>query len=166
MRCSLFVQDMEKSKESSGGGEKGRQRPEDKDRSGGRPEGRDGSWRPEERSRGNPRYLERGSSKRSDEYQGSSRSIETEKRDGSRGREWGRGVDSRERSSSGVSTMVGSGSGGVGENKEVWEAPWPGEWQPVEGTGVPSWDRSKLKEEENPPDWVEPPQPKVDLALN
>ena len=165
MRCSLFVQDMERSRESSGGGERGRKRPEDKDRSGGRPEGRDGSWRPEERSRGNPRYLERGSSKRSDEYQGSSR--ETEGRDGSRGREWGRGADIKERSSSGVSTMVGSGGGGGSvDNKEVWEAPWPGEWQAVEGTGVPSWDRSKLKEEENPPDWVEPPQPKVDLSLS
>ena len=28
------------------------------------------------------------------------------------------------------------------------------------GSGVPSWDRTLLKEEENPPDWVEPPQPK------
>ena len=27
-------------------------------------------------------------------------------------------------------------------------------------SGVPSWDRTLLKEEENPPDWVEPPQPK------
>ena len=51
-------------------------------------------------------------------------------------------------------------------NKEVWEAPMPGEWQATEESGVPSWDRTVLKEEENPPDWVEPPQPKVDLSLS
>merc|ERR1719500_1444810 len=50
--------------------------------------------------------------------------------------------------------------------KEVWEAPMPGEWQLTEKSGVPSWDKTKLKEEENPPDWVEPPQPKVDLSLS
>ena len=84
-----------------------------------------------------------------------------------RGQEWSRGgMESRERSSSNVSTKVEGGSGGGGENKEVWEAPMPGEWQPTEGSGVPSWDRTILKEEENPPDWVEPPQPKVDLSLS
>ena len=85
----------------------------------------------------------------------------------SRGREFGRGgTDSRERSSSYVSTKAEGGSGGGVENKEVWEAPMPGEWQPTKGSGVPSWDRTTLKEEENPPDWVEPPQPKVDLRLS
>merc|ERR1719370_1381967 len=85
----------------------------------------------------------------------------------SRGREFGRGgSDSRERSSSYVSTKVEGGSGRGDENKDVWMAPMPGEWQPTEGSGVPSWDRTVLKEEENPPDWVEPPQPKVDLSLS
>merc|ERR1719370_433291 len=85
----------------------------------------------------------------------------------SRGREFGRGgSDSRERSSSYVSTKVEGGSGRGDEVKEVWEAPMPGEWRPTEGSGVPSWDRTVLKEEENPPDWVEPPQPKVDLSLS
>ena len=41
----------------------------------------------------------------------------------------------------------------------------PGEWQPREKSGIPSWDKTKLKEEENPPDWVEPPQPKVEISL-
>ena len=70
------------------------------------------------------------------------------------------------RSSSGISSKAetGSGGGGVGVDvdvkKEVWEAPMPGEWRQTVGSGVPSWDRTLLKEEENPPDWVEPPQPK------
>ena len=42
----------------------------------------------------------------------------------------------------------------------------PGEWQLTEKSGVPSWDKTKLKEEEYPPDWVEPPQPKVDISLS
>ena len=45
---------------------------------------------------------------------------------------------------------------------EVWEAPMSGTWQPTRGSGLPSWDKSKLKKEENPPNWVEPPDPKVD----
>ena len=40
-----------------------------------------------------------------------------------------------------------------------------GTWQPTRGSGLPSWDKSKLKKEENPPNWVEPPHPKVDLSL-
>ena len=27
-----------------------------------------------------------------------------------------------------------------------WEAPMPGRWQPTAGSGVPSWDKSVLKE--------------------
>ena len=48
---------------------------------------------------------------------------------------------------------------------EIWEAPMSGTWQPTRGSGLPSWDKSKLKKEENPPNWVEPPHPKVDLSL-
>ena len=102
--------------------------------------------------RGDPRYV-----------RGDSRDPRGGSKD-SRGGEWGRGgSDSRDRSSSSASTKVESESGKI---KEVWEAPMPGEWQPTEGSGVPSWDRTMLKEEENPPDWVEPPQPKVDLRLS
>ena len=87
--------------------------------------------------------LERGSLRRRDDLSGRDTSgrRETERinlgrgdsRD-QRGREFGRGgSDSRERSSSYVSTKVEGGSGRVDENKEVWEAPMPGEWQPTEG---------------------------------
>ena len=69
--------------------------------------------------------------------------------------------DCDSRSSSGVSSKVETKSGdGVDVEKEVWEAPMPGEWRQTMDSGVPSWDRTLLKEEENPPDWEEPPQPK------
>jgi len=86
----------------------------------------------------------------------------------SRGGEWEKKMACDSKSSSGVSSKAetgsGGGGGGVGVDvdvkKEVWEAPMPGEWRQTVGSGVPSWDRTLLKEEENPPDWVEPPQPK------
>jgi len=126
-----------------------------------------GSLRREDGSRS--REAERGNLGRGDQRdpRGDSRDPRGNSRDSrgdSRRQEWGRGgTESRDRSSSSVSTKVESG---VGENKEVWEAPMPGEWQATEESGVPSWDRTVLKEEENPPDWVEPPQPKVDLSLS
>merc|ERR1719495_1406871 len=85
-----------------------------------------------------------------------------------RGGEWEKKMACDSKSSSGVSSKAETGSGGGGggvgvdvdAKKEVWEAPMPGEWRQTVGSGVPSWDRTLLKEEENPPDWVEPPQPK------
>ena len=167
---------MERSGEASGGRERRREHSDE----------RAGGSRSQEGSREDFREMERGSSRRED----SSRNREAERRNLGRGdprgeprdsrrdsrdskddsrdsrrRELGRGgPDGRDRSLSSVSTKVKGGSGG-GE-KEVWEAPMPGEWQPTKESGVPSWDRTMLKEEENPPDWVEPPQPKVDLSLS
>ena len=165
---------MDRSREANGGEERRRERSEE--RGGGRPtsEGR----HPQDRSRSDSVGRERGSSSsrgrddfRSRDISGSREAERMPPGKGDsrdeRGREWGRrGGESRERSSSSVSTKVEGGSGRGGENKEVWEAPMPGEWQPAEGSGVPSWDRTMLKEEENPPDWVEPPQPRVDLSLS
>ena len=166
---------MERSREASGGRERRRERSEE----------RAGGGRSQERRRGDSRDMERGSLRREDgsrsreaergnlgrcdqrDPRGDSRDPRGNSRDSrgdSRRQEWGRGgTESRDRSSSSVSTKVESG---VGEKKEVWEAPMPGEWQATEESGVPSWDRTVLKEEENPPDWVEPPQPKVDLRLS
>ena len=106
------------------------------------------------------------------------------KMDGSRGREKSRGRkmegsggrrregeesrDGWDRNVSGVSVKVEAGRDRGSERvkpKEVWKAPMPGTWQSTEGSGVPAWDKSKLKKEDNPPDWVEPPKAKVDLSL-
>ena len=184
---------MEGRREASGGRERQRERSDE--RVGGRRPSFGEGRRSQERSRVDSREMDRGSSRReggsrsrevergnlgrgdprdprgdSRDQRGSSKDSTGDPRDSrggskdSRGRDWGgEGTYSRDRSSGSVSTKVGSGSG---EIKEVWEAPMPGEWQPTEGSGVPSWDKTLLKEEENPPDWVEPPQPKVDLSLS
>ena len=165
---------MERSRDASGGRENPREW--SGQRAGGGPF--------QERSREESRELERGSSRREDssrnreaegrnlrrgDPRGDSRDSRSGSKDSrgdyrdSKGREWGRaGTNNGDRSSRSVSTKVEGGS----ENKDVWEAPMPGEWQPTKKSGVPSWDKAMLKEEENPPDWVEPPQPKVDLSLS
>ena len=101
-----------------------------------------------------------GSSMRADDR-------ETLRRDVSRDKT--RGRDGWDKEESGVSVKVEAGEDRGKKNakpKEVWEAPMPGTWQPTEGSGVPAWEKSKLKKKENPVDWVQPPNPKVDLSLH
>ena len=86
-----------------------------------------------------------------------------------RSRDKTRGRDGWDKEESGVSVKVEAGEDRGKKNakpKEVWEAPTPGTWQPTERSGVPAWEKSKLKKKENPVDWVQPPNPKVDLSLH
>ena len=120
-----------------------------------------------EKSRG--RKIEESGGRKMDRSRGREKSR-GRKMDGSRGRrrEGEESRDGWDRNVSGVSVKVEAGRDRGSERvkpKEVCKAPMPGTWQSTERSGVPAWDKSKLKKEDNPPDWVEPPKAKVDLSL-
>lgn len=133
--------------------------------------GKNGNRGINEESRGDSRDIGRDPVQRSKDGRKESRSKgadrESIRKDRSRDKTRGRG--GLDRNESVVSVKVEArrdrGDRERVKPKEVWRAPMPGMWQPTEGSGLPAWDKSKLKKEDNPPDWVEPPKPKVDLSL-
>ena len=93
--------------------------------------------------------------------------METLRRGRSRDKAMGRDGWYKEESRVSIKVEAGEDRGRKNAKpKEMWEAPTPGTWQPTEGSGVPAWEKSKLKKKENPVDWVQPPNPKVDLSLH